>query len=148
MLAAHDEQPDAIEAARVRRFDLSGSSSINDQKMEMERIDQVVPVDQTEIWEVENRAGIPHSFHIHDTRFEVVEFAGGRPPVELRGLKDTVLVPSGETLRLLVRFSDYADEKVPYMFHCHLLEHEDRGMMGQFVVVGAGTVTGGGPISS
>ncbi len=148
VLAAHDEQPDAIEAARVRRFELSGSSSINDQKMEMERIDQVVPVDQTEIWEVENRAGIPHSFHIHDTRFEVVEFAGGRPPVELRGLKDTVLVPSGETLRLLVRFSDYADEKVPYMFHCHLLEHEDRGMMGQFVVVGAGTVTGGGPISS
>jgi blue copper oxidase len=46
-----------------------------------------------------------------------------------------VLVPPGETVRVVLRFSDYTDRSAPYMFHCHLLEHEDRGMMGQFVVV-------------
>jgi len=56
----------------------------------------------------------------------------------LAGWKDTVLVPPGTTVRLLVRFADYTNPAVPYMFHCHLLQHEDNGMMGQFVVVGPG----------
>jgi suppressor of ftsI len=43
-------------------------------------------------------------------------------------------VPAGDR-RLLVHFGDYADADTPYMFHCHILQHEDRGMMGQFVVV-------------
>jgi FtsP/CotA-like multicopper oxidase with cupredoxin domain len=42
----------------------------------------------------------------------------------------------GATARLLIRFGDYTDPEVPYMFHCHVLSHEDAGMMGQFVVVG------------
>ena len=129
------ELPDAHEAARVRRFELSGSSSINGQEMDMARIDQVVPVGATELWEVENRGGIPHSFHVHDVRFRIVELAGDPPPPELSGLKDTVLIPPGETARFATHFSDYTDPKTPYMFHCHLLEHEDRGMMSQFVVV-------------
>ncbi|HSA83485.1 MAG TPA: multicopper oxidase domain-containing protein, partial [Patescibacteria group bacterium] len=40
-----------------------------------------------------------------------------------------------EDVRLIMRFSNYTDNKVPYMYHCHILEHEDMGMMGQFVVV-------------
>jgi FtsP/CotA-like multicopper oxidase with cupredoxin domain len=47
-------------------------------------------------------------------------------------------VPPGESVRLVVRFSDYTDPGLPYMFHCHILQHEDRGMMGQFVVVDRG----------
>jgi FtsP/CotA-like multicopper oxidase with cupredoxin domain len=65
----------------------------------------------------------------------VLAYAGGPPPPHLRGLKDTVYVPPGETVRLLVRFGADADPDTPYMFHCHVLQHEDRGMMGQFVVV-------------
>jgi len=46
-------------------------------------------------------------------------------------------------VRVIARFEDYADPDIPYMFHCHVLKHEDDGMMGQFVVVlpgqGAGT---------
>jgi FtsP/CotA-like multicopper oxidase with cupredoxin domain len=136
---------DLGEPTHVRRYELSGSSSINGRGMDMERIDETVPVDQTEIWEVENTAGIPHSFHVHDTRFEVAEFAGGEPPPALGGLKDTILVSPGETTRLIMRFSDYTDPKMPYMFHCHLLEHEDRGMMGQFVVVDRSGTTSGEP---
>jgi len=40
-----------------------------------------------------------------------------------------------ETVRIIMQFKDYADINVPYMYHCHILEHEDQGMMGQFLVV-------------
>ena len=46
-----------------------------------------------------------------------------------------VLVLPFQTVRIIKRFHDYADPVFPYMFHCHILEHEDVGMMGQFVVV-------------
>jgi FtsP/CotA-like multicopper oxidase with cupredoxin domain len=122
-------------ADRVRRFDL-GSRDINGREMDMARIDQTVPLGATELWEVENTSGTPHSLHIHDVRFRILEYGGEPPPPSLSGPKDTVYVPPGETVRLLTSFEDYADPHHPYMFHCHLLEHEDRGMMGQFVVVG------------
>jgi FtsP/CotA-like multicopper oxidase with cupredoxin domain len=132
-LARREAAPPST-TTRVRRFELSGSSSINGREMDMDRIDARVPVGTWELWEVKNRAGIPHSFHVHDARFEIIEIAGARPPAVMTGLKDTVLVPPGETVRLRTRFTDYTSPTEPYMFHCHLLEHEDRGMMGQFVV--------------
>jgi suppressor of ftsI len=107
-------------------------------KMDIARIDQVVELGATEIWEVENTSGTPHTFHVHDLRFRIIEYAGERPPPQLSGLKDTVYVPPGETVRFAVTFEDYADPSQPYMFHCHILEHEDRGMMGQFLVVEPG----------
>jgi FtsP/CotA-like multicopper oxidase with cupredoxin domain len=70
--------------------------------------------------------------------FRVLAYAGAPPPPHLAGPKDTVLVPPGKKARLAVEFTDYADPHLPYMFHCHLLEHEDRGMMGQLVVVEPG----------
>lgn len=84
------------------------------------------------------RPATPHSFHPHDVRFRVLEHAGEAPPPSLAGLKDAVYVPPVETVRLLTWFEDYADPDLPYMFHCHVLEHEDRGMMGQFVIVKRG----------
>jgi len=133
------EAPAAAAATEVRRFEL-GSRDINGLQMDMDRIDQRVPIDETEIWEIHNRAGIPHNFHVHDTRFLVLE--PKRPA--LGGLKDTVQVLPGETVRVVTRFSDYSDPATPYMFHCHLLQHEDRGMMGQFVVVEPGDDAAGG----
>jgi suppressor of ftsI len=127
--------PDPSRASGVRRFEL-GNRDINGRKMDMARIDQAVEVGTTETWEVENTSGTPHNFHVHDMRFRITDYAGAPPPPELSGLKDTVYVPPGETVRLLVAFEDSTDPSHPYMFHCHLLEHEDRGMMGQFVVVG------------
>jgi FtsP/CotA-like multicopper oxidase with cupredoxin domain len=124
------------EPERVRAFRLSGQGWINGRSMDMSRIDEVVVPGATEIWEVENASGTPHSFHPHDVRFRVLEYAGGAPPAHLRGLKDTIYVPPGETVRLLIEFGDYADAEHPFMFHCHILQHEDRGMMGQFTVAG------------
>jgi blue copper oxidase len=129
---------DQAEAVRTRRLELNGSSRINHQRMDLGRIDQAVTVDTTELWEVANRSGNPHNFHVHDVQFQLVDYAGRPPPPHLAGWKDTVFLPPGATVRFLARFSDYTDPALPYMFHCHLLRHEDNGMMGQFVVVQPG----------
>jgi FtsP/CotA-like multicopper oxidase with cupredoxin domain len=76
-----------------------------------------------------------HPFHIHDIQFQILDRNGNPPAPGERGLKDTVRVHGGETVRVIARFEDYADPDRPYMYHCHILEHEDAGMMGQFVVV-------------
>ena len=120
-----------------RRFTLQGTR-INDRAMDMNRVDETVEVDTTEIWEVQNTDGTFHNFHVHDVQFQVLTVDGNRPPPELAGWKDTVLVTPGQQVHLALRFTDYTDPGTPYMFHCHLLQHEDHGMMGQFVVVEPG----------
>uniref|UniRef100_UPI003565D17A multicopper oxidase domain-containing protein n=1 Tax=Ilyobacter sp. TaxID=3100343 RepID=UPI003565D17A len=73
---------------------------------------------------------IPHPFHIHNTQFRILK-RDGRPPYKWeQGNKDTVLVDPGETVELLVEFRHAG----LFMYHCHILEHEDMGMMGQFDV--------------
>ena len=129
------ELPDRDNAVTTRQFELNGSSRINGERMDPTRIDTVVAVDTTEIWEVSNRSGNPHNFHIHDVQFRILNYDGKPPPRTLSGPKDTVFLPPGTTARLAVRFSDYTDPTTPYMFHCHVLAHEDSGMMGQFTVV-------------
>jgi FtsP/CotA-like multicopper oxidase with cupredoxin domain len=136
-LADH-QQLDQADVARTRRFELNGSSRINNLRMDLSRIDQTVTVDTTEVWEVTNRSGNPHNFHVHGVQFNVAAYAGGPLPLRLAGWKDTVLIPPGSTVRLLVQLPGYVDPAVPYMFHCHLLQHEDNGMMGQFVVIQPG----------
>jgi blue copper oxidase len=98
-------------AARTRRFELGGTS-ISGKEMDLNRIDAVVETDTTEIWEVRNTSGTPHSFHPHDVRFRVLNYAGGPAPPHLRGLKDTVYVPPGKSVRLVVRFGAYADPQI------------------------------------
>jgi FtsP/CotA-like multicopper oxidase with cupredoxin domain len=124
-------------AAAARSFELGGQGSIDGLEFDPNRIDAEAPAGATELWEVRNASGTPHNFHVHGVRFRVVRYAGGQAPPHLAGWKDTVYVPPGETVRFLVELGDYADPNVPYMFHCHVLQHQDRGMMGQFVVVEA-----------
>jgi FtsP/CotA-like multicopper oxidase with cupredoxin domain len=135
---APPENYDFANAAWTRSFELSGQSRINGRKMDMSRIDEVVRPAATEIWKVHNAAGTPHNFHVHGVSFAVLDYAGEEPPTHLTGLKDTVYVPPDKTVTLLVRFPDYPDPDSPYMFHCHILQHEDRGMMGQFVLTDQG----------
>jgi bilirubin oxidase len=52
-----------------------------------------------------------------------------------RGRKDVVLIPPGDSVTFITQFTDFADSLMPYMYHCHILMHEDDGMMGQFVVM-------------
>lgn len=109
--------------------------TINGRSMDMERIDERVPLGATEIWSISNATPLSHPFHIHDIQFRVLDRDGVPAQPHERGLKDTVMVDPGETVRVITRFEDFADPHHPYMYHCHILEHEDAGMMGQFVVV-------------
>lgn len=122
------------DAVKTRRFVL-GTSSINGKMMDMERIDEVVRLGDIEIWEITNPSATYHPFHVHDVQFQILDRDGDLPPPHERGWKDTVIVGQGETVRVIMRFTDYADPDMPYMYHCHILEHEDMGMMGQFVVI-------------
>lgn len=124
--------------AKVRRFRLNGHDAINGKEMDMSRIDEVVPAGAIEIWEIENTV-YAHNFHIHEVAFQVLAVDGEKPPAYASGHKDTVYVPPKSTVRLAVQFGRFTDPATPYMYHCHILRHEDSGMMGQFVIVEPGT---------
>lgn len=132
--------PLQIAAARERSFDLSGFS-INGRSMDMSRVDFVATAGESELWSITNVDGQTHNFHVHDVQFRIVDINGEKPPAHLAGRKDTVWVPPGTTVRILVTFSRYTSTEFPYMFHCHILRHEDLGMMGQFLVVEPGQST-------
>ncbi|MBL4645393.1 MAG: hypothetical protein COA52_17135 [Hyphomicrobiales bacterium] len=109
--------------------------TINGKSMDMQRIDEVVKLGTSEIWHIINPFFEAHPFHIHDVQFRILD-RDGKPPNESEaGLKYTVLIPSKTSARLLLTFSDYADLDRSYMYHCHILEHENAGMMGQFTMV-------------
>lgn len=115
---------------------LNGTFNINGASMDMSIINVTVPLDNIEIWTVQNNSGISHPFHVHDVQYYILDINGNPPPAYAQGWKDTFLVPAGMgTMRFITKFEDFADDTVPYMYHCHMLTHEDSGMMGQFVVV-------------
>ncbi|MGW6916806.1 multicopper oxidase family protein [Kitasatospora sp. NPDC054939] len=140
-LTAGSELPTGADSVRERAFELR-MSGINGRKMAMDRIDAAVVRGTAETWVVRNDNGMPHNFHVHDVQFRILEVNGEQPPPQLRGPKDTVFVPSGTTVKLALRFDGPADPDTPYMYHCHLLYHEDAGMMGQFAVVEPGQQAG------
>ncbi|MBO3088080.1 multicopper oxidase family protein [Cellulomonas dongxiuzhuiae] len=127
----------AADASVTRTFDLQGRE-INGRRMDMDRVDATVEKGATEVWEVRNLDLFPHNFHVHDVQFRVLDIDGAAPPPALAGAKDTVYLEPRRTYRLVMRFEDHADPATPYMFHCHLLLHEDEGLMGQLVVVEPG----------
>ena len=132
--------PDLSLAVRTRRFVLDmgmmgRGMTINGAAMDMDIVNERVPVGQWEIWEIANASMMAHPFHIHNAQFRVIDRDGRRPPPLETGFKDTVVVNPREQLRVLLRFEEHTDPDLPYMYHCHILEHEDAGMMGQFLVV-------------
>jgi FtsP/CotA-like multicopper oxidase with cupredoxin domain len=135
------DRPDTADAADTRRFSLRGTE-INGRHMDRGRIDEVVTQGSTEIWEVTNDHGNAHSFHPHLVHFAVLDVDGAPPPPEMSGWKDTIYVPPHTTIRIIARFDGEADPDTPYMYHCHMLAHEDDGMMGQFVLVEPGDEPG------
>ncbi len=125
-------------SAPDRLFTLEASQgvfTINGKAMDLARIDETITLGATEVWQITNNHGMAHPFHLHDVMFQILSRDGNPPPDNELGWKDTVLVTPGETVRLIATFSDYSDPNTPYMYHCHILEHEDNAMMGQFVVV-------------
>jgi len=120
--------------ARVRKFVMGSDMSINGKQMNMQRIDERVPLGATEIWEVSGK-GAKHTFHVHGCSFQILDRGDASVPAWERGWKDTAIISGKRPLRLLVSFNHAAPDNYPYMYHCHMLEHEDMGMMGQFTVL-------------
>ncbi|RUM06172.1 multicopper oxidase family protein [Rhizobium chutanense] len=120
---------------KTRRFVLTESMSgmsmafqINGASFDMNRIDEVMKTGDVELWEIVNKADMDHPFHVHGTQFQIVEYEkdGKITKAPYRSWKDTVNVVSGQTVRFLIR-QDMPGQR---MYHCHILEHEDLGMMG------------------
>jgi len=114
---------------------MDGPFYFNDQLFDMNRIDYQVPLNNIEIWTLSNQTMVAHPFHIHDVQFFLLDRDGVTVNLEESGFKDVVMVGPNETVRFITKFEDFADAEMPYMHHCHILMHEDDGMMGQFVVV-------------
>lgn len=101
----------------------------------MMMINHYIPLDNIEIWTLQNNTPIAHPFHLHNVPFYILDINGVAPPAELSGRKDVVLVPAGQGIvRFITKFADFANDSIPYMYHCHMLTHEDDGMMGQYIV--------------
>lgn len=115
---------DTAQAVATRLVVLS-QGLINGKTMDMSRIDFTGRLGTTEIWEIENVVGMDHPFHLHGFHFQVLDRNG--VPVPTRRWKDSINVPKHETVRIIVRFDGYPGK---WMYHCHILDHEDQGMMG------------------
>jgi bilirubin oxidase len=111
-------------AVRTRVFAL-GQGFINGKLHDMNRVDETGKLGDVEIWQIENIVGMDHPFHLHGFQFQVIDRDG--KPEPFRSWKDTINVPKHSTVRIIVRLADFAGK---WMYHCHILDHEDHGMMG------------------
>ncbi|XLM20176.1 multicopper oxidase domain-containing protein, partial [Chromobacterium piscinae] len=101
---------------------------INGQTFDMDRMDFIGKVGEVEEWEIDNQADMDHPFHLHGTQFQVTERHDGQGwrAESYLAWRDVVNVPPEQKVRLRFR----QELPGPRMFHCHILEHEDAGMMG------------------
>ncbi|GAA4803041.1 multicopper oxidase family protein [Tomitella cavernea] len=125
------------DGARRRSFDMEWFQ-INGRRMDISRVDEVIDHPGWEVWTVSNKDNWIHNFHVHDTQFRVLSLDRTSTTPLTDGWKDTILLAPGAVATLAVRFTDYTSTRWPYMYHCHMMYHEDQGMMGQFVVVEPG----------
>jgi blue copper oxidase len=140
---------DAVNHRRPRTFEMTMQQMrwfLNGRTFEMHEVakDEIVRLGDLEVWEFVNQGGMMgmiHPMHVHNVQFQVVErqilpqLAGIWDTVRAgyvdEGWKDTVLVMPGERVKVLLKFEDYAGL---YLYHCHNLEHEDQGMMRNYLV--------------
>ncbi|MEP7018898.1 MAG: multicopper oxidase domain-containing protein, partial [Actinomycetota bacterium] len=128
--------PLAASAVSVRRtFTIAqqrdGMWTFNGKTYDPARIDANVALGATEEWTFQNQSGQDHPIHMHDINFQVVSGgynSGSGPNLEW---KETINVPSWSSVTVRVQFPDFTGV---YMFHCHILEHEDHMLMSQFKV--------------
>ena len=107
--------------------------AINGAVMDMNVINERVERGVWERWRIRSNQGA-HPFHVHGCSFLIEQMEGATASPDQQGWKDMVVVDDDDWSEIVVRFDYPATEQYPYMYHCHILEHEDRGMMGQFTV--------------
>ena len=108
-------------------------------------INKTLNLNAIEKWTITNSNVFGHTFHIHDVEFKIVARNGSAAAVGAHesGWKDVLYLPRSENATFVARFDDFADPIHPFMYHCHFSNHEDGGMMGQFVVNGTTGINNG-----
>jgi FtsP/CotA-like multicopper oxidase with cupredoxin domain len=114
----------------------NGTGLINGQTFDPNRVDIHVKQGTSEVWTITNSDttyGLEHNFHMHLAQFKVLDRDGGTaPPLPGEsGLKDTVPIGPGHSVRIQAVFNDYLGL---FPYHCHIIEHSDMGMMGQMQI--------------
>ncbi len=105
---------------------------INGKTFNPARVDASPLIDTTETWQVTNKTKVTHILHLHHTDWYMLA-RNGKPPKPWEDcLKETFFVGPGETIRVAGHFSDFPGK---FVIHCHMLDHEDHGLMTQFEVV-------------
>ncbi|ETY75203.1 multicopper oxidase family protein [Lactiplantibacillus fabifermentans] len=108
--------------------------SINHQQYDPSRVNLTAKQGQNQVWTLKNTGTMMgneiHPFHLHGVQFRILSINGQTPPANLRGYKDTVALTPGSTVKIAFKFQD----RGTYVYHCHNLEHEENGMMGQIKV--------------
>jgi FtsP/CotA-like multicopper oxidase with cupredoxin domain len=105
---------------------------INGRIYDPHRVDIRSRLNTVEEWTVVNDSDEDHSFHLHTNQFQLMS-TNGRPEPPLQRWHETVNVPARGRIVIRVRFTDFTGRTV---FHCHILNHEDAGMMGVLDIVG------------
>ena len=128
------------EVAKVWTFGLTedhhGSFwSINGEMFDPKRVDHQVVQGTTERWRLRNTSDMTHYVHLHEEQWQTISRDGKRPPPWERGFEDTWRLDPGEYVDVAATFTDYPGL---FMVHCHMLDHEDHGMMAQFEVIAPG----------
>lgn len=132
----HDMSGMAMSAGQETQqaYDFHQGNKINGKAYQVGDIAWQTPQGQHEIWEISGEGDMMlHPFHIHGTQYRILSENDQPVAAHRQGLKDTVRVEGGVS-QVLVSFAHTADRQAPYMAHCHLLEHEDTGMMMSFTV--------------
>jgi FtsP/CotA-like multicopper oxidase with cupredoxin domain len=112
----------------------TGSSfwTINGKPFDPDRVDFRVPLGATQKWKLVNDTTMTHFMHLHEEEWRTIRRDGHRPPPWERGTEDTWRLDPGESVVVAARFTDYTGK---FMIHCHMLDHEDHGLMATFKVV-------------
>jgi FtsP/CotA-like multicopper oxidase with cupredoxin domain/plastocyanin len=123
--------------AKTWRFGLSSDShgsywSINGKRFDPTRVDHKVPLGSVERWKLVNTSPVTHFVHLHEELWRTLQRDGHAPPPWEQGYEDTWRLDPGESVVVAARFTDYTGK---FMIHCHMLDHEDDGMMATFDVV-------------
>ena len=140
--------------------------TIDGEPMRMDKLNDTILVNSKEKWTIMNTTDIAHPFHIHKVQFQVIEYEGNAGvdsgneklytypdlPNEMLGFKDDILIRAGARLTFIAEFDTFPDNEIKasngYMYHCHILTHEDNSMMHQFTVVDSATYFDGGTSTS
>jgi spore coat protein A, manganese oxidase len=120
--------------AKTWRFGLNSDNhwTINGKRFNPKRVDHRIPLGSTERWKLVNTSPFTHFIHLHEELWRTLSRDGKRPPPWERGYEDTWRLEPGESVVVAARFTDYTGK---FMIHCHMLDHEDDGMMATFDVV-------------